>query len=483
MKIQYNIFLIVCLILLAVGCNKESAWPDPPEVPKELVFEVFPEEVNVISDSDFAETELEYDLVNTVPVLYDTWGIVNSIPDNTELEIKESGDEQGNVLSITNGANGISSGSYNQAYVGQRVMAKAKPAIYKLSFKARQTSGKGTLRTFVLSTGEGGSIIKNFFVIHHNQNDPYEATPADKSYTMFCTHKPLTAEWTDYIVYVNMGRTTDITAKTTFSESKVATEEDLKAYTVCFSSGNAESEIQIDDVEFSLVKDREPETPLENPEIGVNIVKDSDFEKADMSRNITSLSPVFYGDWGIENLSDIYSYQLIDDGAQGKALKISSGETTVPSGSLMNSYIGQRLYTKATQEVYKVTFKAKKTTADGTLRIFMPVTSEDGAIQKKFFIVHFNNDDPYAETTDGQKYTMHCRHVQLTEEWGEYVCYFDLRRTTVKTSSANFNDTNTAASSEEDLQKFLICFSVSSKSSEILIDDVTFTRIPSKPVQ
>ena len=476
---KFSHFFLAVLPLLAIGCDEEKPWPDPPEVPEELVFEEFPAEVNVISDSDFSKTELKDELLTSVPTLYSQWGIVNSIPENTSLAIKDAGEDYGSVLSITNGTNGISSGSYHQAYVGQRVLAKAKPAMYRLGFKARAVSGNGTLRTFILATDENGNIVKKFFVVHHNQDDPYEVTPSDKEYTMFCTHKPLTSEWVDYTVYFNMGRTTDITAKAKFSTSKAASEVDLKGFAVCFSSGNPSSEIQIDNVEFYLLKDKEPDAPLKIPEVGENIVKDSDFEKTDLSKDITSLAPVFYGEWGINNQENVLSYELIEDNIQGQCIKMTCGETSVGSANLLNSYIGQRLYTQGSKEVYKITYKAKKLTSDGTLRIFMPVT-ENNVIQKKFFVVHYNNDDPYSETPEGQKYTMHCRHVQLTDDWGEYTCYFDLRRTTTKTASATFDDTNTAVSTDSDLQKFLICFSSSAKNSEILIDDVTVTRIPPK---
>lgn len=469
----------MCLSLAVIGCEQEKPWPDPPEVPEELVFEVFPEEVNVVSDNDFSETDLSKDLVTSVPVIYNEWGIVNTIPDNTSIVIKDVEGEQGEVLSIENGANGISSGSYQQAYVGQRILAKAKPAMYQLTFKARTTSvEKGSLRTFVLATGENGAIVKNFFVIHHNQDNPYEATPSDKEYTMFCTHKPLDGEWKDYTVYVNMGRTTDITAKAKFGDTKSPSDEDLKAFVVCFSSSVANTEIQIDDVEFSLLKNKEPEKPIETPEAGINIIADSDFEKADLSKDVTSISPIVFGEWGVKNIAPGMEFSVVSDDAQGKVIEITVGETSVGSANLLNAFVGQRIYAKAAPEMYKLTYKARSVSGKGTLRIFVPVTDSDGVVQKKFFAVHYNNDDPYAVTPDTQKYTIFCRHVQLTEEWGEYTCYFNMGRTTDKTTSTTFG--TTVSSTDVDLEKFLICFSSSVAETVIQLDDIDFSRLGPK---
>ena len=474
MKIFY---LLLCMPILIMGCSKENKWPDPPEIPEELVFEEFSPGVNTVIDSGFENSDLTENIVESYPVPYNKWSWYNTIAENTVIKIVESSD-QGKVLEITNASNGISSTNYNQAYAGQRILAKATPSIYKLSFKARKNSTEnGTLRTFVFATGENGAIIKKFFVFHPSDTAPTEIVPSDRKYTLFCQHHKLTDEWKTYVTYVNMGRTTEATGSVEFGSSNVSTEEDLKAYVVCFSSSLAESCIQIDDVEFSLLE-VEPEEPLTTPEIGVNFIADPGFDNADLEREIMPISPVIYNEWGVNNILDDYSFAIETDKDQGKIAQITVGETSVSSANLLNAFMGQRVYVKAASDIYKLTYKARNLGGTGTLRIFVPVTDDNGIVQKKFFAVHYNNNDPYAETPGTQKYTIHCRHEKLSAEWTEYHCYFDMRRVTTKTASTTFDQT--LASEDIDLEKFLLCFSSSVADSVIQIDDITFSRIEPK---
>lgn len=480
MKINY--LLLLSCALLTIGCNKEQSWPAPPEVPEELVFEEFPEEVNVVKKSDIENTALDKDIEESSPVIYDEWGCRNNNPENTVICVADDPD-QGKVLKFTNGIEPIGSANYNQAYIGQRVMAKAKPAMYKLSFKAKaegegNSNGIKTLRTYILSTGEQGVIVKNFFVGHHSEN-PLEITPDNKKYTMYCKHVDISGEWQTYTRYINMSRTTNQNASAIFNTSKIATDEDLKAFVICFQASTENTTVYIDDIEFTLLPEPEPEEPLLTPGAGVNVLYDSGFDKADLTKPLV-VSPLQYGMWGKYDaeIPEGMSFVIADDENRGKVVKIEVGAKTVPSSYSFRAYIGQRVYAIADDAFYKFSFKAKKTTAKGTVRIFVAATAEDGTILKRIF--------PMADFATGpedwdRKYNLFCAHLDVTDEWVEYTKYFHMGKalsgaeTDGKLSGSTFNELK--SSTETDKEKYVVCLSASAQDSVVLIDDVDFSLV------
>lgn len=202
-----------------------------------------------------------------------------------------------------------------------------------------------------------------------------------------------------------------------------------------------------------------------------NLIQDSYFESADLSRVFSQTYPnVYYNVWTTHVIPDMASnttFSMGSDPERNGVAQMSNGGTGIANANAWKAFIAQRLQITATPALYKMSFWAKASAVTNpvtTARIFVKIAGSTN----KFFI--FDTGKPTSPTGT---YTAFAKNLPLTTSWQYFENVLDFSKTTTSFTSIAYN--TAATSTTEDLTNFAVCIQNNAANSTFQIDDVSLT--------
>lgn len=196
------------------------------------------------------------------------------------------------------------------------------------------------------------------------------------------------------------------------------------------------------------------------------LIKDSEFDNADITVEYGSKDNVTFGAWCSVNNETGASFRIVNDKKRGKALEFSVDPKLT---TWYKSFVAQRCEAAAEPALYTLGFWAKSEDM-GQVKAFIRTRNEEGKDMQRFILC--NQSKP--KKAD-RKFYGGFGKANPSGKWTYYTLEFDFSKVANTIYQLTMNDTE--ESTETDRTNFSVCFqNSSSEPSSILIDGVSLTK-------